>query len=399
MWRKEDEDLLARLENEELLAGLVRHHAGAAAVRIRVHPRAAGLVESARALPGGEEASREIAAFVRFLEAPPMSTKPPELLHHLALYFDTIGRALAVLAPDAASNAWMRSLAAWIALSAHPSYLKDLSKGILGADAKKDIAIDPTTEMLEGLTQRAVAGARDLTAEGRASLNVLAWAHESLRIAGVNEAPAVTRAAERGRNAALDTVLGTIAENLEEANMRGELAKAGPAIVGRVIAVWEWSGYDSHVEHFAVERVAPIAWEMYRARQWDNLRRLIDPFWPLTESLAARIKRDPSEIAYAAPCAQMYVFFSDVERADARKMELAEKYLVICPTHRNGRLTVASLLCHRAQGIMAMPSVFGKAEQIQTVEALVARAEKLYPQTGELPKTKQSLETFKKMWR
>lgn len=356
-------------------------------------------MESARALPGGDEASREIATFVRFIEAPPMNARPPELLHHLALYFDAVGRTLAPLAPDAAANAWMRSLAAWIALSTHRTYLKDLSKAILGADAKRDISLDPTMELLSELTRRAVAGARDLTGEARAALNVLAWAGESVRIAGVPEAIAPMRAAERGRNAALDTVLGTIAENLEEANMRGELAKAGPAVVLRVLAVWDWSGYDAAVEHFAVERVAPIAWEMYRGRQWDQLRDMLKPFWPLTESLAARVQRDPSEIAYAAPCAQMYVFYSDTERSEARKFELAEKCLVVCPTHRNGRLTLATLLLQQAQTNMSQPSIFAKAEQVKRTEALIDRAEKLYPQVSDLAKTKQMLETFRKSWR
>ena len=90
----------------------------------------------------------------------------------------------------------------------------------------------------------------------------------------------------------------------------------------------------------------------------------------------------------------MYVFFCDVERSEPRKLELAEKCLVVCPTHRNGRLTLAALLLGIALTRMAQPSVFNRGEQVVRVAALIERAEKLYPQSSDLARAKQQFEKF-----
>src|SRR5690349_17405308 len=94
-WRPEDEALLLRLEDERVAEALtsffVRGDETQEARRETLPPRASGLVALLRRIPNGADAVRaavrddvgRLAAFVTDLE---LSTAPPELLHHLALF-------------------------------------------------------------------------------------------------------------------------------------------------------------------------------------------------------------------------------------------------------------------------------------------------------------------------
>lgn len=412
MWRPEDDALLGRLEDEVVLERLLRHHVGAHAERAMPHARAAGLVALARALPGGEDAVRvalggDATALARLLEAAPMRERAPELLHHLALYFAKVATTLESVAPEPAANAWMRAIAAWLALGEERSYLARLEEGILGdarktaheasASDKAGVLIAPecvALELLEDLGKRAEATSRDLALSGRAALLALSWVGEAARIAGVPEAAArrAQGVAERGRNAALDAALATIAETFDEASVRGELAASGRAILSRALFAWAWSGSDEAVEQFVVDRLATLGWELYRARSWDALRSTFDPFRGLIDHMATRIEQDPSKLAFAAPCAQMFVFLTDVEPSGSRKLELAERAVRLCPTHRNGRLNLASLLCDQALASMRQMGPFAGSDELERVRARLARAESLYPRSSELPEAKAMLE-------
>ncbi len=414
-WRPEDEALLDRLEDERLLEQMFVHHVGAVATRpegraLAPHSRAAGLITAVRAVPGGEavvRAAREgdVVALVRFVEAPPLSARPPELLHHLALYHATVARALEPVAPDAAANAWMRSLAAWIALSEERTYLARLTEAILGTDAKKNggaVAIPPERvplEVIADLGKRAESTARDLGPAGRAALLALSWIDEATRLAGVPSSAAVRAhaEAERRRNAAVEAALATVDEAFEDAKARGVLGAEARAVLVRTLDVWAWSAQDEAVEHFCVDRLGTVGWELYRARKWDVLRALLDPFRTMIDHLAARIERDPAKIAYAAACAEMYVFLSDVDQVFARKLDYAERAVRVCPSHRNGRLTLATLLCEEAMAVMrGSMSVISRRSDVDRVEALLARAEKIYPQTTELTEARAMLERVRR---
>ena len=422
MWRPEDEALLGRLEDEVALERLFRHHVGTLAKDHMPHPRAAGLIAAARALTGGDVAVRaalggDVTKLARLVEEPPMRQRPPEMLHHLALYYGRVASTLERVAPDAAANAWMRSLAAWLALGEERTYLARLEDAVLGepangaknaknANAAKDVKragvlIAPEKvplELVSDLGRRAEGTSRDLAPPGRAALLALAWVGEAARIAGVS-ADATARAeqaAERNRNAALDAALSVIGEALDEANMRGELTTSGHAILLRALQVWAWSGNDEAVEQFVVERLATIGWELYRAHAWDALRRAFDPFRPMIDHLARRIEHDPSKIAFAAPCAQMLVFLTDVEPVPFRKLELAERAVRICPTHRNGRLNLAALLIEQALKSMRQMVVFARKDDLAQIEKLITRAESLYPTSKELPEAKAMLERAKR---
>lgn len=418
MWRPEDDALLGRLEDEVVIERLFHHHVGSIAQRSPPHPRAAGLVAAARELEGGEDAVRaaldgDVSKLARLVEAAPMRDRPAPMLHHVALYYGRVAKALEGFAPDAAANAWMRALAAWLALGEERVYLAKLEEGILGTDAARKpkpsakanavagALIPPERvplEIVADLGRRAEGASRDLAPSGRAALLALAWVGEAGRIAGVG--PDVTRraqqAAERKRNAALDAALAVIGEALDEANVRGDLMKNGRAILVRALDVWMWSGQDEAVEQFVMDRLATVGWELYRARSWDLLRSTFDPFRQMIEHMAKRIEQDPSKIAYAAPCAQMFVFLTDVEPYDVRKHELAERAVRLCPSHRNGRLNLASILCDQALSSMRQMVVFARRDELDRVEALITRAEALYPQSGDLPEAKAMLERVKK---
>jgi hypothetical protein len=410
VWRPEDEALLGRLEDELVLSRLFQHHVGNLAARSVPHPRAAGLIAAARALPGGDVAVRaaldgDVTKLARLVEAPPMGARPPEMLHHIALYYGRVASVLEGVFPDAAANGWMRSLAAWLALGEERTYLAELEDAILGdarkAKDKTGVLIPPERvplEVVADLGKRAESTSRDLAPAGRAALLALSWVGEAGRIGGVPEA--VTRralqAAERWRNAALDAALAVIGEALDEANMRGELTTGGRAILLRALDVWVWSANDEAVEQFVIDRLATVGWELYRARAWDGLRFTFFPFRPMIDHMARRIENDPTKIAFAAPCAQMFVFLTDMEQSLMTKHELAERAVRLCPSHRNGRLNLASLLVDQALASMRQMVLFARKDELERVEALLVRAETLYPQSSELPEAKAMLERVKR---
>ena len=414
MWRPEDEALLGRLEDELVLERLFRHHVGTLAERTLPHARAAGLIAAVRNVTNGYIAVRavleggDVSKLARLVEAAPMKARPPEMLHHVALYFGRVASVLEGVAPDAAANAWMRALAAWLALGEERAYLARLEEAIVGTDARrrqglkeKAVLIPPERvplEIVADLGKRAEATSRDLAPPGRAALLALAWVGEAARIAGASAdtTKRAEQAAERNRNAALDAALAVVGEALDEANVRGELTTSGRPILARALQVWAWSGHDEAVEQFVVDRLATVGWELYRARSWDALRYTFDPFRPMIDHLARRIEQDPTRIAFAAPCAQMFVFLTDIETLLPRKVELAERAVRLCPTHRNGRLNLASLLCEQALASMRAMVVFARREEIDRVNALLKRAESLYPQSTELPEAKAMLERVKR---
>ena len=107
MWRPEDEALLGRLEDELVLERLFRHHVGTLAAGTLPHPRAAGLIAAARQVTLGSSAVQaaiegDVSKLARLVEAAPMRDRPPEMLHHVALYF---GRVAAVLEGTALRSA------------------------------------------------------------------------------------------------------------------------------------------------------------------------------------------------------------------------------------------------------------------------------------------------------
>jgi hypothetical protein len=404
-FRPEDQALLDRLEDEVVLERLFEHVTGARAGM--PHARASGMIACVRSLPGGEAAlaatrGGDSTALVRFLGTAPFSARPPALLHHAALFHASVARALEGHAPDAAASAWMRSIAAWIALGDEHTYLARLSRAVLGPEVQRsDATIAPehvVLELLAELEQRATEAARTLAPAGRAAVLALAWVDEAARLAGATEPSArrVHVAAERRLGAVLEAALAGASEAYDDAKARDVLVTDGAAALRRAIEVWTWSGEEEAVEHFCVERLVPIGWELYRARDWDALRRTLEPFRVVVDRLASRIEGDPERIAYAAACAELLVFFADVERVGARKLELGERALRVCPGHRNGRLTVATVLAETAASAMrGRLFVRAKHDELARLESLVSRAETLYPEAKGVKDARAMLERVK----
>lgn len=402
-WRSDDDALLARLEDELLAAELFATLAGGTSYP--VHPRAGGLVAELRRLPGGAHivASGDAERLAALVEGLALDALPPVLLHHLAVFHGNVGELLAPHAPERAADAWVRALAAWIALGTERSYLVGLADALLGPrDA--DARIPPervASELLGTIARHAETTARDLGPAGRAALLALARVDEAAVRAG---APAATAArlrgeAERHRNAAVESALAVTGDAIEEASARPTRQTESPVLLLRAIAVWGWAGNDEAVEHFVVEQIEKLGWELYRARDWDRLRALLAPYRPMFESLGARIAGDPHRIAYAAPAAQMFVFLAEVERSQPQQRILVERAIAICPTHRNGRLVLAAYLCHDAQALLRSMPLLGGREQLARAEALATRAEQLDPRASELEPTRSLLDAVRKRMR
>jgi hypothetical protein len=391
LWRPADDALLQRLRDEETVRALFEHVVG---VRHELPRRAAGLLVELRRIGALPSKPVEIA---RFIDGIPLRKQRPELLHHLALFY---GRAASVLAgrdPERAATAWVRSLSAWLALALEGSYLSALEVSVRGEGASPNPSQAPL-ELLEEVGRRADAAARELAIDGRAALLALGRTREAAHAADVPEAAygRIRTAADRRRNAAIEAALAASADGLDEASARGDLGSSGRAILVRTLDVWTWASRDPAVEHFLVERLEPIGWDLYRARKWDELRALLLPFRPMFDSLAKRIAADPSEIAYASAAAQMFVFEAEVEDALSEKIAFAERAVAVCPTHRNGRLVLATLLCRQATSMLRTMVVFARKDDLARAAALVERAESLYPRVSELADVKTMLERARK---
>jgi hypothetical protein len=92
----------------------------------------------------------------------------------------------------------------------------------------------------------------------------------------------------------------------------------------------------------------------------------------------------------------MFVFLAEVDTHMPRRLAMAERAVQICPTHRNGRLVLASALCDEAIDSMRAMVVFARKDELERVQRLLERAESLYPQTSELAEAKVMLERVKK---
>lgn len=360
MWRPEDDALLQRIEDEFVIEAVWRRETGGARP---LHPRAAGLVAMLRTLPGGtdviEEAGRALAAhpdatlpdpggLSLLLRPASMRGLSGPLLHHLAVFHE---RVAAATSAEVAFGARLRALAAWFAMSHDDDYLCAVIEGALGDVSEDDLRAHRALAMrrpLDELGRRARAGARERDADSHAALRALAATEQAARLAGLSSAQArpLVLHAERLRAGAIDAALAPIANAVADLVARNAHESEGPAVMARVVEVWHWSGWDEHVERFAVDEVTPVAWTIYqRETGYTHLRHLITPLVPLVERLAQRVSEDPTAIAYAAPVAQMYVFRSGMASEVDERIRLAERAVAVCPSHRNGRFVLAGLLC------------------------------------------------------
>ena len=401
MWRADDEALLQRLEDEMLVQRLLAFYAGSGA---SIHRRAGGLVAELRRVgPAVVQAAAldgDVAPLATLVDALVLRDTSPALLHHLALFHGTAGDHLAPHFPERAARAWTRALSAWIALAEERTYLGAIEDAVLGPDAS-DVRIPPEKvplELVASIARHADRSARGLGTAGRGALLALASIEQAAHLAGASEETRqrLRGAAQRHRNAAIEAALSVTGEALDEASVRESGQSESLGLLLRAVAVWGWTSNDEAVEHFVVDRIDKLGWVLYRARSWIELRALLEPFRPMIDSLARRIREDPGQIAYASACAQMFVFLAEVERNMEQKIVLAERAVAICPTHRNGRLVLAAFLCQSAQATLGTMTLFARRDDLVRCEAMIARAAQLYPQANDLAAAKALLAAVKK---
>ncbi len=399
VWRQEDDALLARLTDEVAFERLVHAQLGNDA---QVPWHAAGLCAAIRQVPGGAEAvdkarTGNLDDLIALLDPTRYLDGAPELLHHLALHHARIGK----LKQDPESS--VRSMVAWLALVREERYLRELGEAIVGgalprAELDNTLADVPMWP-IEELGERARSGARDLTLPAQQALSILRRVPEVCHAARV--APELEKKAARRADtliaSAIEDALTPILTAIAETSSKGEPStQEGAALMRRFVAVWQWSGYDESVEIAMVDEATPLGWNHCRQSRWGDLGILIEPIWPMVDSLTKRIETDPTKVAYAGRCAQMLVFKADVARTDAETMAIAERALKICPSHRNTRLTLAHSLCEQA--LRLLPGARAPTHQgVATAEGMINRAESLYPSLTRLPEAQKRLLEAKKL--
>jgi len=416
-----DRALLEELEDEALVTELFARQArGSKAERAEpdkeaLPRRSSVLISGLRGLEGGAEAvsaagkeGGDVSSLFPLLLTNDLVKRPPQLVHAIAVYFDRLATTYA-RDLDRAKNdekaalreqylhARTRSLAAFIALYAERSYIAEYGKRVAGSALPRDQAEAAASSVAQGCLEHlgtlAQKGALELTSESALALVALSLTPEACRIGGVddNTTKWFSRRAESIRANAIDSALSPAQGTLNEIRVRGvELARLVPAFQ-RVRDIWLWSGFDEAVERFAVDEVTGTAWIIYRQSNWNDLRALLTPCIDLYESLARRIESDPKRhVAYSAKCAQVFVFRSDCETDRTIEWAHAERSIKLCPTHRNGRLSVAHLLANRA--ISRLGSTwFPSAADVEAARADIARAEELFPQSTRIGPAKAKL--------
>ncbi len=386
MWRAEDQSLLERLEDEEALQRLWRADAPEAPP---LHPRAAGLIQAVRGYANGSEI---VSALLRDDAQPMLAAVRPDsmsglagaTLHCIAVYNARLAEAPGQPA-EKVERARLCSLGAWVALADQASYLTELARTVLDDDEEVQHAVAAAAVApLESLAVLAREGARELTLRGAQALRALTLVTDACRISGCSAivSQRFEGHAERLHASAIDTALAPIREAISDATARGQAEVEGPDLMERVRQVWTWADTDEHVERFAIDAVTPIAWNVYHEDNSDSaMRGLIDPLEALVDRLARRVEADPNRIAYAAPCAQLYVFRSQACTEVKDRRRWADRSLEICPSHRNGRLILANLLMQEVRNRVDRSPPFLSAGDFDALEANLERAEKLYPRS------------------
>ncbi|WP_394832195.1 hypothetical protein LVJ94_37340 [Pendulispora rubella] len=405
MWRAEDEALLSRLEDERILERLWLATTG----RRAPHPaRAAGLIACIARMEAGRRAREaadrgELELLVHVVREAPLEGMPPELLHHLALHLTRVAEAICEETPDAASDARLRALAAWLALVHEHRYLSELARAVAGSQlspAELERAVDDAAlDVIERLGREAEEGARSRTQRARAAWRTLARVAEACRVAGLATSAGLARRAmalaDSKRRHALDAALSSIAEAMADASARGSLSGDALRILHPATTLWSWAEYDEAVERFVIDQVGDAAWELYRENRWDDLRALMATIDPLVDSLCRRIEENHEPMGYLASCAHMLIFRAETATTLSDQIALAEKALAICPSHRNARIVLCSYLCRQAIHTMERTGFFVGEKDIAAMEAMLGRAEGLNPTSRSLEEARRRLAAFK----
>ena len=272
---------------------------------------------------------------------------------------------------EASARALIRS---WAALAERTDYVEALARPALGsaADRAAQVALEVGVEHVTTiLAQRARAG-RDASGLLRALDEANAW-------------PRLAERARRARHDAIDAVLDPIRRALDELATRRPAIEELCAAFATLRTAWQLCDRDVEVEILTVERLNDFAWDLYRDRELDALARFLSVVAEPAASLAARIERDGSSIAWAAPCAQVLVFRAEIAPRFDTQIMLAERAVAICPSLRNARVVLGDFLLTRAE------RAIDRGATSPNVDDDIARAASLHPELKRLPVLREKL--------
>jgi len=410
MWRPDDQQLLERLEERTVMRALWRRMSRGAPPPSE---RAAGLVHLLRQTDEGARAVEQ--ALEGELELLVALTRPrrydglrPTLIHHLALWHHAVARAAP---PDAeAEEAWLHALAAWTALATEATYLRALAEAVAG-DAvpsvdRESVALGAPSRLLAELEALGLEGAPALSSSTALALRVFARVPEALARCGTHNATHATthgttpeavashplaREAKRRRRTLVDAAMEPVHHALEEAQAKGQPGEPHLAAFASAVRVWRFTAHDLELERFVLDQVIPIAWELYNHKHWSLLRRLDQTLSAVVDALANRLGQDPELVAYASRVAQMLVFRAELEGRFETQLEIAERALALCDTHRNGRLVCADLLSERAMRRIETAPLWDRKRAALEARVDTRRAEALFPGLDRTKRAKEAI--------
>jgi hypothetical protein len=197
-------------------------------------------------------------------------------------------------------------MAAWLALAEEQSYLAKLGRTLAHGTRPEEAAAmahEAALRFLADLRAAAQTGARELTSPSSRALASLGRIQGACNLAGLEASVSrkhVARA-DSSRAACIDAALAPIADEVGDLKAREDGGEQARPTFERVRAVWEWSGRDESVEHFAVDNVTDLAWQIYKKAGWDKLRLLLEPCVPLTARPRSPIRRRSSPRRATSP--------------------------------------------------------------------------------------------------
>lgn len=404
MWRPDDQQLLERLEERTVMRALWRRMSRGAPPPSE---RAAGLVHLLRQTEEGARAVEQ--ALEGELELLVALTRPrrydglrPTLIHHLALWHHAVARAAP---PDAeAEEAWLHAFAAWTALATEATYLRALAEAVAGdavpAVDREAVALGAPSRLLAELEALGLEGAASLSSTTALALRVLSRIPEALARCGTphdtthalaREAHPLAREARRRRRTLVDAAMEPVHHALEEAQAKGQPGEPHLAAFASAVRVWRFTAHDLELERFVLDQVIPIAWELYNHKHWSLLRRLDQTIAAVVDALANRLGQDPELVAYASRVAQMLVFRAELEGRFETQLEIAERALALCDTHRNGRLVCADLLSERALRRIETAPLWDRKRAALEARVDTRRAEALFPGLDRTKRAKEAI--------
>ncbi|MCU0673733.1 MAG: hypothetical protein MUE69_13155 [Myxococcota bacterium] len=397
MWRPDDQQLLERLEERTVMRALWRRMSRGAPPPSE---RAAGLVHLLRQTDEGARAVEQ--ALEGELELLVALTRPrrydglrPTLIHHLALWHHAVAHTAP---PDAeAEEAWLHALAAWTALATEATYLRALAEAVAGdavpSTDRETVALGAPSRLLAELEALGLEGAPTLSNTTALALRVFARVPEALARCGTTHDAShpLVREARRRRRTLVDAVMEPVHHALEEAQSKGQPGEPHLAAFASAVRVWRFTAHDLELERFVLDQVLPIAWELYNHKHWSLLRRLDQTLAAVVDALANRLGQDPELVAYASRVAQMLVFRAELEGRFETQLEIAERALALCDTHRNGRLVCADLLSERAMRRIETAPLWDRKRAALEARVDTRRAESLFPGLDRTKRAKEAI--------